>query len=50
MLAGKEIRLAAGATELERSAYAPDTAQYVRYIRRKKEDKHSKKAPDKPAP
>lgn len=45
-----EIRLPAGATELERSAYAPDTAQYVRYIRRKKEDKHSKKAPDKPAP
>lgn len=31
-----EIRLPAGATELERSAYAPDAAQYVRYIRKPK--------------
>ena len=30
----REIRLPAGAVECERSAYSPDAAQYVRYIRR----------------
>jgi len=37
----KEIRLPAGAVECERSAYSPDAAQYVRYIRRKREEKQA---------